>query len=348
MSAAEPTADPSGTQLSTLGADWGLGTFRLMTLIRRFDEEALKSRISGSVYGTMHPYIGQEAIAVGVCSTLRPTDRIISNHRGHGHSLAKGADPKRMFAELYGKATGYCKGKGGSMHIADFDIGMLGANGIVGAGLPIAAGSALASLFDGSDAVTVPFFGDGASGQGVFHEALNLAAIWRLPMVWVCENNGISVDTRLADVLPSTEVRRLADGLGVPSESVDGNDVLAVRAAALRGVERARRGGGPSFIEATTFRWGVHSQRAAVTPDSRPATEVLGYREHDPIAAFRARLVSELDVTEDALQEVCAAVDAELASAIEYAENSPYPEPKAALDDLWASPPSTHAAESTG
>jgi pyruvate dehydrogenase E1 component alpha subunit len=330
--------DQATTTLANLGHDWGLATYRLMTLIRRFDEEALKARIAGNVFGTMHPYIGQEAIAVGVCSALDATDRIISNHRGHGHSLAKGADPRRMFAELYGRVTGYCKGKGGSMHIADFDIGMLGANGIVGAGLPIAAGSALASQLAGTPEVTVAFFGDGASGQGVFHESMNLAAVWRLPMIFVCENNGISVETRLVDVLPTTEVSRLAVGLGIPAIRVDGNDVLGVRAATLTAVARARAGEGPTFIEATTHRWGVHSQRAAVTPDSRTEEELAGYREHDPIAAFADRLTADLGLDEAELTAAAGDVDRQLADAIAFAEASPWPEPATALDDLWASP----------
>src|SRR5438067_2826150 len=205
-----------------------LGMFRQMVLIRRFDELAMQLRLEGRIYGVVHPYIGEEAIAVGVCANLRTTDRIVSNHRGHGHCIAKGADIKRMMAELFGRRDGYCKGKGGSMHIADFDVGMLGANGIVGAGLPIAAGAAVAAQLEGSDAVAVGFFGDGATGEGPFHESLNISALMKLPVVWVCENNQYAAETPVESGLAARNVADLAAGYGMPGELVDGHDVLAV------------------------------------------------------------------------------------------------------------------------
>src|SRR5438067_4322561 len=201
---------------------------RQMVLIRRFDELALELRLAGRIHGVVHPYIGQEAIAVGVCANLRPTDRITSTHRGHGHCIAKGADIRRMMAELFGRRDGYCKGKGGSMHIADFEVGMLGANGIVGAGLPIAAGAAVAAQLEGSDAVAVGFFGDGATGEGPFHESLNISALMKLPVVWVCENNQYAAETPVESGLAARNVADLAAGYGMPGELVDGHDVLAV------------------------------------------------------------------------------------------------------------------------
>src|ERR687886_1004480 len=186
--------------------------YRQMVLIRHFEELALKLRQEGLIHGVVHPYSGQEAVAVGVCANLRPSDRIVSNHRGHGHCIAKGADIKRMMAELFGRRDGYCKGKGGSMHIADFDVGMLGANGIVGAGFPIAAGAALAAQLAGTDDVAACFFGDGATGAGAFHESFNISAVWKLPVVWVCENNQYAVDTPIEAALARTDVATLAQG----------------------------------------------------------------------------------------------------------------------------------------
>src|SRR5919201_434744 len=187
-------------------SDQLLAMFRQMVLIRRFDELAMELRLQGRIYGVVHPYIGQEAIAVGICANLGPGDRLTSTHRGHGHCIAKGADVKRMMAELFGRRDGYCKGKGGSMHIADFDVGMLGANGIVGAGLPIAAGAAVAAQLEGSDAVAAGFFGDGATGEGPFHESLNISTLMKLPVVWVCENNRYAGDTPIETSLAAHNV----------------------------------------------------------------------------------------------------------------------------------------------
>src|SRR6478735_9012548 len=197
---------------------------RRMLTIRRFEERASADYLAGKIYGVVHCYIGEEAVAVGVCSALDRNDRIISTHRGHGHCIAKGADLNRMMAELYGRQTGYCKGKGGSMHIADFGIGMLGANGIVGAGLPITAGAGVAAQLEGSDAVAVGFFGDGATGEGPFHESLNIAALWKLPVIWVCENNHYAADTPVEAGLSARNVADLAAGYGFPGVTVDGND----------------------------------------------------------------------------------------------------------------------------
>src|SRR4051812_21862341 len=216
--------------------------YRRMVLIRRFEERVIELRTEGPINGPIHPYVGQEAVAVGVCALLSDADRITSTHRGHGHCIAKGADVNRMMAELFGRRDGYCKGKGGSMHIADFDVGMLGANGIVGAGLPITAGAGVAAQLEGSDAVAVGFFGDGATGEGPFHESLNIAALWKLPVIWVCENNQYAVETPVAAGLAAKNVADLAAGYGFPGYTIDGNDVLAVYAATREAVQRARAG----------------------------------------------------------------------------------------------------------
>src|SRR5579859_2939296 len=225
-----------------LEPDLCLEMYRQMVLIRHFEELALQLRMADRIHGVVHPYSGQEAIAVGVCANLRVSDRIVSNHRGHGHCIAKGADVKRMMAELFGRRDGYCKGKGGSMHIADFDAGMLGANGIVGAGLPITAGAGVAAQLEGSDTVAVGFFGDGATGEGPFHESLNISALMKLPVIWVCENNQFAAETPVAAGLAAPNVADLAAGYDMPGVIVDGNDVLAVYAASREAVQRARAG----------------------------------------------------------------------------------------------------------
>ena len=318
------------------GAETAQSLYRQMILIRRFDEVALAAMLEDRVFGTMHPYIGQEAIAVGICSALLRTDRLVSHHRGHGHCIAKGADPRRMMAELFGRSTGFCHGKGGSMHIADFDVGMLGANGIVGAGIPIAAGSALAASIEGSTSVTVSFFGDGATGQGVLYEALNLSSIWRLPVIWVCENNGYADASRLEQTLSTSDVYRLAESHGIPSLAVDGNDLIAVARVAREAVTRARAGDGPTFIETKTYRWAVHSQRALPIAEQRPQQEVEMWRARDPIARFERtlRLAGALeDRTSNAIADD---VRDTLREAVAFAESSPYPAPEDALIDLWA------------
>ena len=307
-----------------------------MVLIRAFEETALNLRLSGRVYGTMHPYIGEEAIAVGVCSVLRRTDRVVSNHRGHGHCIAKGADVGRMVAELFGRIDGYCRGRGGSMHIADFDIGMLGANGIVGAGLPIAAGSALASTLTEDGGVTVCFFGDGATGEGAFHEALNVSALWKLPIVWVCENNQYAADNASMSNVPTGDVAAFAFGYGMPGEIVDGNDVLAVRAAAERLIGRARAGEGPALLECKTFRVGVHAQRGAPIQDKRSAAEIEAWRTRDPIDHFERRLAEGGTMSDPEIQRIHDTADEIMAAAVAFADASPFPEPAQALDGVFA------------
>jgi len=215
---------------------------RTMILIREFDELAIQLRVASKIYGAVHPYVGQEAVAVGVCSSLTVSDRVTSTHRGHGHCIAKGADIRRMMAELFGRVDGYCKGKGGSMHIADFKVGMLGANGIVGGGLPIACGAALAAQLEGKGDVTVCFFGDGAAAEGEFHEALNIASVWKLPIVFACENNQYAANNAVAVQHPGIDIAAHAGAYHMPGVIVDGNDVLEVHAATVAVGARARRG----------------------------------------------------------------------------------------------------------
>jgi acetoin:2,6-dichlorophenolindophenol oxidoreductase subunit alpha len=310
--------------------------YRQMVLIRHFEELALELRHAGQIHGVVHPYSGQEAIAVGVCANLRITDRIVSNHRGHGHCIAKGADIQRMMAELFGRSDGYCKGKGGSMHIADFDAGMLGANGIVGAGLPIAAGAAVAAQLEGSDAVAVGFFGDGATGEGPFHESLNIASLLKLPVVWVCENNQYAADTPIAAGLAARNVADLAAGYGMPGHMVDGNDVLSVYAAAHEAVARARAGEGPSLVECKTWRRHVHAQRENPPPDRRPAELRAEWEARDPIPAFERYLQTHAILTADQMADIGLSIDHALNEAVAFADASPYPAPEEALDDVFA------------
>jgi pyruvate dehydrogenase E1 component alpha subunit len=304
-----------------------------MVLIREFDERIVALRAAGDIEGVVHPYVGEEAIAVGVCAHLRRDDAMTSTHRGHGHCIAKGADPKRMMAELFGRRDGFCGGKGGSMHIADFDIGMLGANGIVAAGLPIACGSALAAQLRGSDQVTACMFGDGVAGAGPFHETLNIAALQKLPVVFVCEDNGWAANSAAGSMLSGTPAG-LAQAHGVPAEVVDGNDVLAVAAATERAVVRARQGAGPSLIVAETFRVQGHAYRQAPVALSGEPEVRVRWAERDPIAGFAAHLRAE-GVKVDATA-VLDDVHAELDAAVAYALQSPVPDLDDALADMFA------------
>jgi pyruvate dehydrogenase E1 component alpha subunit len=327
---------PAGVPTSVPGAEQAVEMYRQMVMIRRFEELALKLRLDDRIHGVVHPYVGQEAIAVGVCANLRITDRIVSNHRGHGHCIAKGADVNRMMAELFGRVDGYCKGKGGSMHIADFDVGMLGANGIVGAGLPITAGAGVAAQLEGSDAVAVGFFGDGATGEGPFHESLNIASLWKLPVIWVCENNQYAVETPIAAGLTATNVADLAAGYNMPGYIVDGNDVLAVYAATREAVRRARAGEGPTLLECKTWRKYQHALRDVVTPERRPADLVAHWTARDPLNGFERHLLERGIMNADQLADVGQTIDQDLADAVAFAEASPYPAPEAALEDVFA------------
>jgi TPP-dependent pyruvate/acetoin dehydrogenase alpha subunit len=308
---------------------------RQMLLIRRFDERASADYLAGKIYGVVHCYIGEEAVAVGVCSALAREDRIISTHRGHGHCIAKGADLNRMMAELYGRQTGYCKGKGGSMHIADFAIGMLGANGIVAGGIAIVTGAGLAAQMEGKGGVAVSFFGDGASNAGPFHECLNIAATWKLPMIYVCENNLYAAQTPVAATHALSDIAVRAAGYGIPGVVVDGNDVFAVHQAAAAAVHRARSGLGPTLIECKTYRWRAHTERRE-QPDPRDRAEVEAWRQKDPIARLERRLMEQGELDASALEAMECEIMNALEAAVAFAEASPFPPPEQATDDVFA------------
>ena len=319
----------------SLTPDKQLEMLRAMQTIRRFEERASDDFQAGQIYGVVHCYIGQEAVAVGICANLNRADQIISTHRGHGHCIAKGADLKRMMAELYGKRTGYCKGKGGSMHIADFSIGMLGANGIVAGGIPIITGAGLAAQLEGKGRVAVSFFGDGASSAGPFHESVNIAALWKLPMLYVCENNLYGVNTPAAQAVSTKDVAERAAAYGIPGVVVDGNDVLAVYEVAEAAVQRARAGQGPTLIECKTYRWRNHTEIQGV-PDPRPSEELDEWKHKDPIARLVGSLKEQGVLTEDAWQKMDTDILQDIEDAVTFAKDSPFPELDTAVEDVFA------------
>jgi TPP-dependent pyruvate/acetoin dehydrogenase alpha subunit len=295
--------------------------YRMMARIRAFEEQSFISFNQGLTFGVLHLYIGEEAIAAGCMVDLRKEDYITSTHRGHGHLIAKGADMGRMFAELLGKETGYCRGRGGSMHIADMTIGILGANGIVGAGVPIAVGAAFALRYKGLDQVVLCFFGDATTNTGAFHEAANLASTWKLPVVFVCENNlyGISVSIKNACALDSLADR--SAGYKIPGVCVDGNDVLAVRKACNEAVARARKGEGPTFLECQTYRWGGHF--TADDGKYRPEEEVRYWKEErDPIRNFARDMIESREVDQQVIDGIHREVQEEVEKAFRYAQES--------------------------
>jgi acetoin:2,6-dichlorophenolindophenol oxidoreductase subunit alpha len=310
-----------------------LRLYRGMLTIRRFEEKASRMYAEGEIPGFVHLYAGEEAVAVGVCAALAPDDFITSTHRGHGHLIAKGGDLNRMMAELCGRSTGYCKGKGGSMHIADLGLGILGANGIVGGGLGIAAGAGYSAKLRGTRQVVASFFGDGASNEGLFHEAMNMSAAWDLPVLFVCENNQFGVSTRISRVTRENDLSRRAQGYGMPSASVDGNDVIAVENAAAEAVERARAGRGPTLIVAKTFRHRGHFEGEVVSYWTRE--ELADWKQKDPVSLMARRLVQEAGMTEEQVQGIGREIDARIQAAVAYARQSPHPQPREALEDLF-------------
>lgn len=302
-----------------------------MALIRGFEELALQLVKSGDIVGGIHPYIGEEAVAVGVCAALRQDDLITSTHRGHGHVLAKGADPRRMLAELFGRETGLNHGRGGSMHAADLGVGILGANAIVGAAGPIAAGAAWAGRRAGLDRVVVTFFGDGALNQGVLLEAMNLASLWRLPVLFVCENNGYATTMPISTGVAGTAAGRAA-AFGIRASTVDGMDVEVVRDAAADAVAAARGGAGPAFLECLTYRYGPHhTMEYKIRLSYRAEAEIEQWRRRDPLDIEGAR------ITAAEREKLDAEVAALLTEAHQFARSSPHPDPAGALDYLYAS-----------
>lgn len=304
-----------------------------MLLIRRFEETVGRMYELGKLAGSCHLYIGQEAVAVGAINCLRSDDYILSNHRGHGHFIVKGADIKLMMAELFGKATGYCKGKGGSMHIADIDLGHLGANGIVGGGLTLAAGAGLGIVQKGTDQVVQCFFGDGAINQGGFHEAMNIASLWKLPVIYICENNQYAMSISYKRSSAQQDIVARGAAYAVPAESVDGMDPLAVAEAVSRAVERARAGQGPTLIEAVTYRFLGHS-RSDPSP-YRSREEEQAWKERDPLKVFAAKWMEEGVFTQHELDEMEAQIEANLDAAVEFADNSPYPGLDSLAEDVY-------------
>jgi len=315
-----------------------LDLHRRMVRIRHFEVEAGKLTEGGKVPGALHLYVGEEAVAAGVMVHLSDEDQITSTHRGHGHLVAKGGDFRQMYAELFGKATGYCKGKGGSMHISDLELGILGANGIVAGSVPIAVGAAFANRYRGNDRVTVCFFGDGASNEGAFHEAANLAGVWRLPVVFVCENNLYGEYTPQRRHQAIIDVADRAAGYGFPGAVVDGMDALAVFEAAGEAIARARRGDGPSIVECKTYRYYDHVGVTGMRIPYREASEVDEWKARDAIASLELHLAETGVLSPDAIAAVHAEVLADIAEAIAYAEASPLPDVSALTEDVYSNP----------
>ena len=317
-----------------LTKDTLLWMYERMQTIRQFEDRVKVEFGKGKIPGFVHLYAGEEAVAVGICANLTDADFMTSTHRGHGHCIAKGVDVKGMMAELYGKATGICKGKGGSMHIADMDKGMLGANGIVGGGPPLACGSGLTAKTRKTDQVTICFFGDGASEQGTLHESLNLAAIWDLPVVFIAENNGYAEST------PSTyhcSVENIADraaAYNMPGVTVDGNDIFAVHEAAGEAIARARAGQGPTLLECKTYRFNGHFEGDAQTykvPEENEKYQTT----LDPIKLFRENVLARKAVAEDELQSIDERVQSAIDAAVAFAEDSPFPQAQETFTDVY-------------
>ncbi len=312
-----------------------LEMYRTMVRIRGFEENVERLFAGGRIPGFVHLYIGQEAVATGVCAALREDDYITSTHRGHGHCVAKGGRVREMFAEIYGKSTGYCKGKGGSMHIAAVEKGILGANGIVGGGLTLVNGVAFSAQYRGTDQVAVCFFGDGASNNATFHEGVNLASVWNLPVVFVCENNGFGMSVPQKHHQKINDVAERAGAYGIPGVVIDGNDIMCVYETAREAVSRARRGLGPTLIECKTFRHKGHFQGDAdVYRDQEVVRRWI--EERDPINRYRQYLLGSDHCTAGELATIDDEVQNEIVDAIRFAEESPFPRPEETLEDVYA------------
>ncbi len=323
-----------------VGKDKLLEMYRSMQRIRQFETKVRDLALASEIPGFVHVSIGEEASATGVCAALRTTDRITSNHRGHGHLIAKGGKLAQMMAEIYGRRTGYCKGKGGSMHIVDYSLGILGANGIVGAGLPIAAGSALAAVIAGRDDVTACFFGDGASNEGTFHESLNLAAVWKLPVIFVCENNGFGEFTPMQTVTSVRDIAVRAKAYDIPGIIVDGNDVFEVYRFASEAVARARAGEGPTLLECKTYRWEGHvvGEQAFIGAEGyRTLAEIDEWKRKCPIVRFQQFLLQGGGkINKEELERIDEETRKELDEAVKFARESALPDVSEAETDVFA------------
>ena len=306
-----------------------------MQLIRRFEEKAAEMYALGKIGGFLHLYIGQEAVAVGATSTLRPDDYAVSSYREHGHCVAKGSDPRKVMAELFGRMGGLSKGKGGSMHLFDKSVNFLGGHGIVGAHLPLAAGAGFAIKYQGGDQVVLCYFGDGAVPEGEFHESMNLAALWKLPVIFICENNRYAMGTAIHRALAQTEVWRFAETYGMPGEAVDGMDVLAVRDCVGRAVERARKDKVPTLIEARTYRFRGHSMRDPAGAVYRTKEEVEREKQRDPIAIFTERCLKDGVLVDADVKAIEKDVNDLVDEAVAFAEASPEPAPEELFRDVY-------------
>lgn len=324
--ATTPQAEPDAHRLAEC--------YERMYRIRHFEERSVELFRAGELPGFVHPSVGQEAVAVGMTYGLTRTDMITSTHRGHGHIIAKGGSLPGMWAELYAKETGLCKGRGGSMHIIDASVGVLGANGIVGGGIPIATGAALGAQLSADGRIAMSFFGDGAVNIGSFHEALNLAAIWKLPAVFVCENNQYAESTRFQDNVAIPDLLPRAAGFGMPGAVVDGNDIEAVLAVAQVAIERARNGGGPTLIQADTYRWYGHHM-GDVAP-YRTEEEVLAWKARDPLTRAEELLSQHGPLARKRIAEARDRVDREMTQAIQFARDSATPDPEHVTDYIYA------------
>jgi pyruvate dehydrogenase E1 component alpha subunit len=324
---------------STIAKEQLFHMYRTMVTIRRFEETIRDLFFQGQIPGFVHVSIGEEAVPTGVCAALTDKDYITTTHRGHGHMLAKGGEPKLMMAELFGRKTGYCKGKGGSMHIVSYELGILGANGIVGAGIPIATGAALASSFRNNDAVAVSFFGDGASNEGTFHESLNLASLWKLPAIYVCQNNAYAEFTPTSESTSVKDIAVRAAGYDMPGVVVDGNDVLAVYEVMQQAVQRAKKGEGPTLIEAKTYRWEGHVVgEQAFVADYRDPQEIEAAKQRCPIVLFTQKLLETGFVAAAELERIQREVQATIDDAVAFAQSSPLPDVSEATQDVFANP----------
>ena len=319
---------------SNITNDELIALYKMMFLIRRFEEKAAEMYVRGKITGFSHLYIGEEAVAVGAITELNERDYVISSYRDHGHCIAKGADPSVVMAELFGRSTGISKGKGGSMHLFDNQLRFMGGYAIVAGGLPITVGVGMAIQYTDDNAVAVTFFGDGATNAGAFHESLNVAAAWKLPIIFICENNFFAIGTSLDRVAPSKELYKRIKAYGIPSERVDGMDVLAVREATSRAVERAREGDGPSFIEAITYRYRGHSM--SDPDDYRTKREEKIWKERDPIIKLAKHLRDKAIISPDDLKELQDEVNKTVDRAVEFADSSSWPELQELMTDIYA------------
>ena len=324
-----PTPDPA-----TPNRDTALGLYRKMLVIRRTEEALAKAYQAGHIPGACHTYVGEEAIATGVCAHLRHDDAVFSTHRGHGHALAKGVPPRQVAAELFGKATGCSQGRGGSMHLFSPEVGMMGTSGIVGPCILQAAGAAYSFKLLKTDRVGVAFFGDGAVSNGAFHEGINMAAAWSLPALFICENNLYATEVAFANATRNPEVANRADAYGLPGVAIDGNDPLAVYAAASRAVERARSGGGPTLIECKTYRTRPHAEGMR-DGGYRTIEEIDSWKRRDPIDALARQLAEGYRADPEDLERIEAEVDELVAEALQFAADSPWPDPSTVADHVY-------------